>query len=150
MSTLSVWRNSPVLRLGLTLTCGLALLIALLLTMGGARSPDVALAQGLTIRYVDCVTGSDDGNDCADSSTPCATIQHAVDVADPGDEIRAATATCTDVQARAGKNGVDYKGLHDFVSPLVYHDSSRRCVSIVAPSTDQPQSLEYRLDCQTL
>jgi len=108
MSTLSVWRNSPVLRLGLTLTCGLALLLALLLAMGAARSPDVVLAQGLTIRYVDCATGSDDGNNCADSSAPCATIQHAVDVADPGDEIRSATGTCTDVQARAGITQVVY------------------------------------------
>jgi len=108
MSTLGVWRNSPVLRLGLTLTCSLAFMLALLLAMGAARSPDVALAQGLTIRYVDCATGSDGGNDCADSSAPCATIQHAVDVADSGDEIRVATGTCTDVQSRAGISQVVY------------------------------------------
>jgi hypothetical protein len=108
MSTRSVWRNSPVLRFGLTLTCGLVLLLALLLAVGAARSPDVALAQGLIVRYVDCANGSDDGNDCGGSSVPCATIQHAVDVADPGDEIRAATGTCNDVQARAGITQVVY------------------------------------------
>jgi len=42
-----------------------------------------------TIRYVS-PDGNDTGNDCLLSSSPCATIQHAVDQADPGDEVRIA------------------------------------------------------------
>jgi uncharacterized repeat protein (TIGR01451 family) len=102
MSTLNVWQNSPLLRLGLTLTFGLALSIGLLLAMSTAPPSDVALAQAPTIRYVDGSTGDDSGNDCTTSSSPCATIQHAVDEADPGDEIRVAEGRYTDVQARVG------------------------------------------------
>src|SRR5512136_2100495 len=35
-------------------------------------------------RYV-AVGGGDAGNDCTVSSNPCATVQHAVDVANPGE-----------------------------------------------------------------
>jgi hypothetical protein len=108
MSKLNTWQNSRLLRLGLALAFGLALLIGLLLAMGAARPPDVALAQGPTPRHVDSATGNDSGNDCTNSSTPCATVQHAVDVADPGDEIRVATGTYTDVQARTGITQVVY------------------------------------------
>ncbi len=109
MSTLNTWQNSRILRLGLAIALGLALLIGLLLAMGAARPPDVALAQGPTIRYVaPAPTGNDSSNDCTNSSTPCATIQHAVDVADPDDEIRVATGTYTDVQARTGITQVVY------------------------------------------
>jgi parallel beta-helix repeat protein len=100
MSKLNIRQNSRVLRLGLTLAFGLALLIGLLLAMGTAHLPDVVLAQGPTIRYVDGATGNDSSNDCTTSNTPCATIQHAVDEADPGDEIRVAAGTYTGVQGR--------------------------------------------------
>ncbi len=96
MLTLNTWQGLRMLRLGLALTFGLALLIGLLLAMGAAHTPEVALAQGPTIRYVDCASGNDSGNDCTNSSTPCATVQHAVDVADPGDEIRVAAGTYTE------------------------------------------------------
>jgi hypothetical protein len=109
MSKLNSSQNSRTLRLGLALTFSLALLIGLLLAMGAARPPDVALAQGPTIRYVaPAPTGNDNGNDCTNSSTPCATVQYAVDVADPGDEICVATGTYTDVQARTGITQVVY------------------------------------------
>ena len=45
-------------------------------------------------------TGQDAANDCADSTAPCATVQHAVDMARPGNEIRVAAGTYTDVSAR--------------------------------------------------
>jgi hypothetical protein len=101
MSERNAWQNAHVFRLGLALTFGLVLLIGLLLTMNAIHSPEVALAQGPTIRYVaPSPAGNDGGNDCADSNTPCATVQHAVDVADSGDEIRVATGVYTDVHAR--------------------------------------------------
>lgn len=44
--------------------------------------------------------GTDDGNDCLAAANPCATIQHAVDLAAPGDEIWVAAGIYTGVQAR--------------------------------------------------
>jgi uncharacterized repeat protein (TIGR01451 family) len=108
MSTRNIWHNRPTLRLGLALACGLALLTGLLLAIGLARTPDVARAKGPTIRYVDCATGDDSDNDCLTSAAPCATVQHAVDAAAPGDEIRVATGIYTGVQARAGVTQVVY------------------------------------------
>lgn len=47
-----------------------------------------------SIRYVaPPPAGNDMGNNCAVPATPCATIQHAVDVADPGDELHVAGGT---------------------------------------------------------
>lgn len=60
----------------------------------------VAPAHAAGPRYV-APNGTDSG-DCTNSGTPCATPQHAVDVAIPGDEIRLATGTYTGVQMRAG------------------------------------------------
>ena len=45
-------------------------------------------------------SGTDNENDCRDSTAPCATVQRAVDVASPGDEIRVASATYTDITVR--------------------------------------------------
>ena len=45
-------------------------------------------------------TGTDSGNDCTNSATPCSTIQHAVDLADSCDEIRVAAGTYAGVSAR--------------------------------------------------
>ena len=59
------------------------------------------------IRYV-ALSGSDAGNDCTNSATPCRTIQYAVDQAVPGDEIRVATGVYTDLVYRAGHTQTVY------------------------------------------
>lgn len=58
-----------------------------------------------TVRYV-AQGGVDDGNLCTDSANPCSTIQHGVDVAQAGDEIRIAAGM--------------YAGLHGRPAPLGY------------------------------
>jgi len=49
------------------------------------------------IRYV-ATTGDDTGNACTDSISPCRTIQHGVDQAQPGEEIRVAVGTYSGAQ----------------------------------------------------
>lgn len=44
-------------------------------------------------RYVSQTAGNDVGNTCANASIPCRTIQHAIDVVQPDDEIRVAGGT---------------------------------------------------------
>ena len=44
--------------------------------------------------------GGDGANLCTASESPCATVQHAVDVAAEGDEIRIAEGTYNDVHVR--------------------------------------------------
>ncbi|MDQ7031060.1 MAG: hypothetical protein Q9O62_15450 [Ardenticatenia bacterium] len=59
-------------------------------------------AQGTsTVRYV-AITGTDFGNTCTNPADPCGTIQHAVDMANPGDEIRIATGVYTHTLQRNG------------------------------------------------
>jgi len=120
MSTLGIWRNSGILCLGLAVAFGLALFIGLLLVMGAVHTPDAALAQGPNTRYVDSATGNDSGNYCTNSGAPCATIQHAVDVADPGDEIRVATGIYTDVQGRPVPAGYPSPPASGIVTQVVY------------------------------
>jgi len=93
MSKLNIWQNSRLLRLGLVLIFSLALLIGLLLAMGAARPPEVALAQGSTIRYVDGGSGTDSG-DC--TASHCKTIGYALSQANDGDTIRVAACTYTE------------------------------------------------------
>ena len=60
-----------------------------------------------TILYVAPPPAGDDIHPCS-LGLPCATLQHAVDVANSGDEIRVATGTYTGVQARGAMTQVLY------------------------------------------
>jgi hypothetical protein len=83
---------------------GLGLTLALLVGLHPARAGPAALT-----RYV-AVEGNDDGgaNPCLVSTSPCRTVQHAVDVAACDDEIRVATGVYTGVQFRGGVTQVVY------------------------------------------
>ncbi len=73
-----------------------------LLTLGAVLlllSTPASAATGT--RYV-ATTGTDGSNDCLDSDDPCATIQHAVDQASAGDEIRVAQGVYTDLHVVDG------------------------------------------------
>lgn len=97
----SVEKKSYILPLGLACTFSMILLIGLLRTMYAVHPSNVAVTQGATVRYVaPAPAGNDSSNNCTNSTTPCATIQHAVDVADAGDEIRVAAGTYSDVHSR--------------------------------------------------
>jgi hypothetical protein len=71
-----------------------------------SRSPRIAYASPGTL-YVAPPPGGSDGNPCS-LGQPCATVQHTVDVALPGDEILVATGVYTGVQARGGMTQVVY------------------------------------------
>jgi len=59
------------------------------------------------IRYV-ATSGIDGTNPCNDPTNPCLTIQHAVDVTIPGDEIRVAAGTHAGVAHRIGTDQTAY------------------------------------------
>jgi hypothetical protein len=81
-------------------------LLAVLLLWLGASAP--ARAEP-AIRYVRSTGGLDAGNDCKTPANPCATLQHAIAVANPGDEIHMARGIYT---STAGTVGVITKALH--------------------------------------
>ncbi len=121
VSTPTIRQHSRTLRLGLALALGLTLIIICLLSIGAFRSPDLALAQDPTIRYVaPAPTGDDSGNDCTDSNAPCATVQHAVDEPGTGDVICVATGTYTDLHVRP-RNDITTTGV---VTQVVYIDKT--------------------------
>jgi hypothetical protein len=92
----------------LILGLGLTWAMLTLLDIGSWQpgGPPVARAAN-DVRYV-ARNGTDSSNPCTDSDAPCATLQRAVDVANPGDEIRVASGTYAGVQARAGMTQVAY------------------------------------------
>jgi parallel beta-helix repeat protein len=59
------------------------------------------------LRYV-APGGQDTGNDCTDSSAPCARIQRAIDQATPGEEIRVAAGTYSGIVTRGALKQVAY------------------------------------------
>jgi hypothetical protein len=120
MSTRDMWHSRRTFRLGLSVAFGLVLLLGLLLVMIAARTPEAARAQGPTIRYIDGTTGTDLENDCRDARAPCATVQHAVDVAGDGDVIKVAAGTYTDVQERPVPAGYPSPPASGTVVQVVY------------------------------
>ncbi|NLF00555.1 MAG: DUF1565 domain-containing protein, partial [Anaerolineales bacterium] len=81
-----------------------ALLWAALTLLLMSRPPHPVSAAPNTLYVAPPPTG-DDANPCS-ASDPCATVQHAVDVAHADDEIQVATGVYTGVQARDGMTQV--------------------------------------------
>jgi len=94
-------KNRQPFALMLSLILCMVAVVALLLSAG---QPARALTP--TPRYV--VAGGSDATDCTDPSLPCGTVQHAVDVADPGDVVRVATGTYTGINNNGGLAQVVY------------------------------------------
>src|SRR5512145_2191467 len=95
-----LFRTSFAFLLGIT---GTLLVLGIMTQLGSTIQ--VAYAAGP--RYV-APGGSDSGNNCANSASPCATIQHAVDVADPGDVIKVATGVYTGINHYGGLSQTVY------------------------------------------
>jgi len=102
-------------RVAIAFLSGCALLLLLLLILTGsaqasrpASAEQVALRQDTSsvTRYV-ATTGVDHG-DCSTPTSPCRTVQYAVDMARDGDLIKVASGTYTDVHLRAGGTQVVY------------------------------------------
>ncbi len=91
------------------LALGLASLLALLLVLSPARAADTTRYVATTGRnFIPIGGGPFMINDCKIITDPCRTVQHAVNRADPGDEIRVATGVYTGVQATQGMTQVVY------------------------------------------
>lgn len=84
--------------------CGLLAVVLLLgLSFSRARAESGA-GTGAVTRYVS-PAGHDAGNDCASAAMPCHTVQHAVEAAQPGDEIRVAAGTYMGTMAAPASTG---------------------------------------------
>jgi hypothetical protein len=90
-----------------SLLAAIVLLLTLQCILGIVMTTTAQAQPDATTRYV-ASTGNDSSNTCTNSSMPCKTVQHAVDQAQPGDDIRVATGVYTGVQARAGITQVVY------------------------------------------
>jgi len=98
------------LTLGLSLALALALLWLLSYTQPAQADPGIL--------YV--APDGDDANNCASVTSRCRTIQRAVDVAQPGDEIRVAAGVYTGVQARPVPPGYPNPPLTNLITQVVY------------------------------
>lgn len=84
--------------------CGLlaaVMLLGLSFSRVGAES---GAGTNAAARYVS-PAGHDAGNDCASAAAPCRTVQHAVEAAQPGDEVRVAAGTYTGTMAAPASTG---------------------------------------------
>jgi uncharacterized repeat protein (TIGR01451 family) len=88
----------------IALVLGLGLMLVLLLGLSAELGglPTVHAEPVATTRYV-ALTGTDTGNDCTASGSPCRTVQHAIDQPGDGDEIRVAGGIYTGVSTRGGE-----------------------------------------------
>jgi parallel beta-helix repeat protein len=133
MASCSRWTSAIAISVAFTALC-------LLLLM-----PSRSLEASAVIRYV-AQSGANTGNNCAQSSNPCATIQHAVDAAQPGDEIRVATGTYLDVTNRS----VDFNP-GAVISQVIYISKTiavRGGFSTTDWTTPHPASQPTQLDAQ--
>ncbi len=105
----------PILSLMLALTGVIALLWLFSLPQKARANP--------ANRYV-AVGGADASNDCTSSSAPCRTVQHAVDVAEPGDSILVATGVYTDVHSHLKPPGYMAPPSFSNVFQVVYIDKT--------------------------
>jgi len=87
---------------------GAGLAFGFLLFASHARNEvGVAAEVSNNIRYV-AFGGNDTANDCLDNLNPCATIQHAVDQSNPGDEVRVAGGDYLGTQVINHTDGYTY------------------------------------------
>ncbi len=84
--------------------CGLLAAVMLLGLFVSHVGADSGAGISGVARYVS-PAGHDGGNDCAGRVAPCRTVQRAVDVAQPGDEVRVAAGTYTGTMAAPASTG---------------------------------------------
>jgi parallel beta-helix repeat protein len=78
------------------LSLAVALALAGVAVLVGLMGEPAVAQASVGIRYV-ATTGNDTFNSCTNGNSPCRTVQHAVDVAKPGDAILVSTGVYTDM-----------------------------------------------------
>jgi parallel beta-helix repeat protein len=124
------------------------------LTVSGADDTDtitranyiIVNTPSTGIRYL-APGGTDTDNDCSNSAEPCATVQHAVDVSAPGDEIRVAGGTYTDLNVRP-RNDITTTSVVTQVAYVSKTVSIRGGYSTSDWSTPDPDANPTTLDAQ--
>lgn len=103
-----------------------AILVLALALAGTATLLGLLNLNGVPVAHADPVsryvalTGNDGGNDCTNDSSPCRTIQHAVDVAATDDVILVATGVYTDMHVRLVPPGYRYPPASGTITQVVY------------------------------
>jgi len=98
-----------IIRLTLASIIVVSALLLIASVTANAASPKIHAPDAVAVRYV-ATTGDDASNLCLDQLSPCATVQHAIDVANEDDEILIASGTYTDVHVRS-RNDITTTGV---------------------------------------